>query len=89
MPDSGVACELQDVHVVWSSDHRITVTEDERIKYEAGQQVCYQQSWPCMLRTGPDPAEEEDGQSSRYRPKPPPRQHRWQSLWALGPAIAR
>jgi hypothetical protein len=72
MTDTGIACELSDVHVVWSSDNRITFTGDERIKNEQGQQVCYKQSWLCTLWTGPEPVDNED-RGSRYRQKAKPR----------------
>ncbi|RFP23126.1 hypothetical protein D0T24_17240 [Duganella sp. BJB480] len=71
MTDRGVTCELSDVHVVWSSDNRITFTGDERIKNESGQQVCYKQSWLCTLDLSPVPEEEDTG--PRYRQKAPPR----------------
>ncbi|MRW85677.1 hypothetical protein GJ698_16475 [Pseudoduganella sp. FT26W] len=71
MTDRGVACELFDVHVVWSSDNRITFTGDERIKNESGQQVCYKQSWLCTLDLSPVP--EEDDIGPRYVQKAPPR----------------
>jgi len=34
MTDTGIACELSDMHVVWSSDNRITFTGDERTGQE-------------------------------------------------------
>src|SRR5438067_2200116 len=49
MTERGMACELLDVHVVWSNDNRITFTGDERIRNEAGQPVSYKQSWLCTL----------------------------------------
>jgi hypothetical protein len=69
--DRGVACELFDVHVVWSSDNSITFTGDERIKNESGQQVCYKQSWLCTLDLGLV-QEQEDGEP-QYGQKAPPR----------------
>jgi hypothetical protein len=68
MTGRGVTCELLDVHVVWSSDNRITFTGDELIKNDKGQQVCYKQSWLCTLWAGPEPAEEEEDRP-RYRNK--------------------
>ena len=47
----GIECELQDVHVVWSNDDRITFTGDERVPGPDGKLICYKQSWLCTLDT--------------------------------------
>lgn len=41
--------ELNDVHVVWISDGRMTLSGFERQRNDAGELVDYAQSWLCML----------------------------------------
>ena len=67
----GIECELQDVHVVWSSDDRITFTGDERVPGHAGKPVCYKQSWLCTLDTEAAAEETPTGPDRKF--KLPPR----------------
>ena len=47
--------ELVDVHLVWCSEGRLTLTGFERRRNEQGQEVDYAQSWLCTLDNEPVP----------------------------------
>lgn len=70
MTDRGMDCELLDVHVVWSSENRITFTGDERLPNAEGKQVCYKQSWLCTLDLSPEPETDDHGPVRRIKAAP-------------------
>ena len=47
--------ELTDVHIVWASEGRFTLSGFERHRNPEGQTVDYAQSWLCTLDTEPMP----------------------------------
>jgi hypothetical protein len=49
-----ILSELNDVHIVWCNDGRLTLAGFERQKNEAGQPVDYAQSWLCILDNDPE-----------------------------------
>lgn len=53
MNDATCRAELCDVHIVWCSDGRLTLTGFERHRNEDGKPVDYAQSWLCILDEGP------------------------------------
>jgi len=49
LQDGKTIFELNDVHIVWLNDGRMTLSGFERHRNQAGQTVDYCQSWLCMF----------------------------------------
>lgn len=46
---NAIRAELNDVHIVWCNDGRITLSGFERLRNDEGNLVDYAQSWLCIL----------------------------------------
>lgn len=49
LQDGAIRAELNDVHIVWCNDGRMTLAGFERLRNNDGNVVDYAQSWLCIL----------------------------------------